>query len=80
MSSEESTQRVTVDACGTFCPVPILELAKVARRSQPGTRIELLATDPAVEGDVRAWCASTGHLVVSQTRVGARFHALIHLR
>jgi TusA-related sulfurtransferase len=54
-----------VDATGTACPVPIIELAKAIRRLNAGELVALLATDPAVKQDVLAWCASTGHQLVS---------------
>ncbi len=53
-----------VDARATFCPVPILELAKKLRGLADGAIVELLATDPAVESDVQAFAASTGHELV----------------
>ncbi len=54
-----------VDATGTACPVPIIELAKAVRRLRAGEIVLLLASDPAARQDVIAWCASTGHQLVS---------------
>jgi TusA-related sulfurtransferase len=54
-----------VDATGTACPIPIIELAKAIRRVEAGQLIALLATDPAAKQDVAAWCAATGHQLVS---------------
>lgn len=54
-----------IDARETFCPVPILHLARALRTVQAGTTVTLLATDPAVEKDLEAFCASTGHVLVS---------------
>ena len=56
---------VTVDACGLYCPQPIIRLAVVARNATPGTEIELLADDPGVREDLPAWCAGQGHTLVS---------------
>jgi TusA-related sulfurtransferase len=80
VSSRAAPEVIAVDACGAACPVPILELAKAARRQGPGTLLTLWATDPAVERDVAAWCAATGHRLVSQDREGPRYRALIELR
>jgi tRNA 2-thiouridine synthesizing protein A len=55
---------VRVDASGTFCPVPILEIAKAVRPLAPGTLVELVATDPGVAQDLPAWCDATGHHLV----------------
>jgi tRNA 2-thiouridine synthesizing protein A len=68
-----------VDASGRPCPVPILELAKVARACPPGTLVALLATDPAVEGDVRTWCESTGNTLVSLQASAGVFRAEIRV-
>jgi TusA-related sulfurtransferase len=54
-----------IDATGTACPIPIIELAKAIRRVKAGQLIALLATDPAAKQDVPAWCAATGHQLVS---------------
>ncbi|MGQ0505997.1 MAG: sulfurtransferase TusA family protein [Myxococcaceae bacterium] len=70
---------VQVNACDTFCPVPIVELAKAVRKSRAGDEIELLATDPAMEGEVRAWCDATGHLLLEQAREGDLFRARIQV-
>lgn len=37
-------------------------LAARARRLPPGSRIRLLASDPAAPLDLPAWCHLTGHL------------------
>ena len=58
---------LTIDATGTACPVPIIELAKAIRRLAAGETLVLLATDPAARRDVEAWCASTGHQLISVT-------------
>lgn len=70
---------VVVDASGAACPVPILELAKEARRSAPGSLVELVATDPAVEADLSAWCAATGSELLSLERKRGVYRAHVRL-
>ncbi len=67
--SQDMAER-TVDARGKFCPVPILELSKAMREAGDGDELRLLATDPAVEPDVKAYCAATGHELLSLAREG----------
>jgi TusA-related sulfurtransferase len=55
----------TVDTTGAACPVPIIELAKAIARASAGDVVVLLASDPAARKDVQAWCASTGHRLLS---------------
>lgn len=56
---------LTVDARGTFCPVPILRLAQAVRAVGAGQELLLLATDHGVEEDLAAWCRATGHDLLS---------------
>ena len=56
---------LTVDARGLWCPMPILALAKALKTLRPGDLVRVIATDPAFEPDVQAFCASTGHTLVA---------------
>ena len=47
---------IEVDARGLRCPLPVIHLAAAARDAPAGTRIIVLATDPAARHDVPAWC------------------------
>jgi len=62
------------------CPLPILALAKAVRGAPAGERLELLATDPAVESDLRAFCAATGHSLEWIRREGDMFRAEVCVR
>lgn len=50
-----------VDARGMRCPIPVLRLAQAATEVPHGTEIEVWATDPAAEPDIRAWARMRGH-------------------
>ncbi|MDM7831421.1 sulfurtransferase TusA family protein [Cellulomonas edaphi] len=58
---------VVVDARGLRCPAPVIRLARAARAASAGTRITVLATDPAAVHDVPAWARMRGHAMVSST-------------
>jgi tRNA 2-thiouridine synthesizing protein A len=68
---------VRVDAAGTYCPIPILRLAKAVRPLAPGTLVELVATDRGVQQDLPAWCEATGHQLVSLEQQGDRWVAWV---
>ncbi len=68
---------VRVDASGTWCPVPILRIAKAVRPLGPGVLVELVATDPGVQKDLPAWCESTGHRLLGLERQGASWVAWV---
>ena len=58
------TPRV-LDCRGLFCPVPIVRTADEMKRMVEGEEVELLADDPGVPGDLKAWCRGSGHELVS---------------
>jgi cysteine desulfurase len=51
----------TVDALGTYCPVPLHLLARAIVTVEVGETVELLADDPLIRIDLPAWCHDTGH-------------------
>ncbi|MEM0149885.1 MAG: sulfurtransferase TusA family protein [Candidatus Micrarchaeaceae archaeon] len=59
--------RIFVDARGSSCPGPIVELSKAYRNASVGDTIELWATDPGVKADVAAWAEKTKNKVESIT-------------
>jgi tRNA 2-thiouridine synthesizing protein A len=71
---------LVIDAKGTYCPVPILRLARAAQGAPEGTEVQVVATDPAFCADVRAWCEATGHELVSLTDEAGAHRALVRLR
>lgn len=50
-----------VDGGDRACGELLLVLAARARQLPPGSRIRLLASDPAAPLDLPAWCHLTGH-------------------
>jgi tRNA 2-thiouridine synthesizing protein A len=53
--------QIDVDARGMRCPLPVIRLAEAARDAPSGTRIVVLANDPAARHDIPAWCRMRGH-------------------
>lgn len=53
-----------VDSRGTSCPGPITDLIRAYRKASNGDTIELLATDPGVKADAKAWCERTKNELV----------------
>ena len=74
-----ANQRRLVDSRGSFCPGPITDLFKAFRASSVGDEIELLATDPAAEPDVKAWAAKSGNQVVEVTRQDGHLRILVRI-
>lgn len=49
-----------IDCLGQPCPVPVIELAKALADVALGSKVTLLADDPAAASDVAAWCRMRG--------------------
>lgn len=71
---------ILIDARGLKCPRPIIELAKARRIHPAGSVLEIFADDMAFESDVRAWCETTGNLLLSLGRQDGASVARIELR
>jgi cysteine desulfurase len=63
-AAEETTSggdsAVTVDALGSLCPLPVIELAKRIGEVPVGGVITVLADDEAARVDIPAWCEMRG--------------------
>jgi TusA-related sulfurtransferase len=60
---------LTIDARGTVCPAPIIELARRIGDVAPGGVVLVIADDAAARHDVPAWCGMRGHEYVGETSV-----------
>ncbi len=63
----------TLDAKGLNCPLPILRAKKALQGMQPGTTLEVLATDPGSVKDFEAFCRTTGNELVASSVEGKVF-------
>jgi TusA-related sulfurtransferase len=57
------TARV-VDARGSFCPGPLMELIRVIRESAPGQVIAVYSSDSGSRIDIPKWVEKAGHRLV----------------
>ena len=61
----------TIDARGSFCPGPLMELIRAIRESQVGDVLAVLSSDKGSRADIPKWIAKAGHrLVALETRDG----------
>ena len=54
----------TVDARGSFCPGPLMELIRVIRESQVGDVIAVYSSDKGSKTDIPKWVEKAGHRLV----------------
>lgn len=57
-----------VDARGSFCPGPLMELIAAMKQMQVGDTLELLSTDVGSAKDVPEWVNKVGHEMQSSER------------
>ena len=62
-----STTRV-VDARGSFCPGPLMELIRAIRESEPSQVIAVYSTDSGSKTDIPKWVEKAGHRLVEVER------------
>jgi len=66
-----------LDCTGMACPLPVVKTSQAVKKMELGQVLELLATDPGVEPDMRAWSRRTGNELISIEKRDSVFHVLI---
>jgi tRNA 2-thiouridine synthesizing protein A len=54
----------TVDARGSYCPGPLMELIRAIRESAPGQVIAVYTSDSGSKTDIPMWVGKAGHRLV----------------
>jgi len=54
-----------VDARGSFCPGPLMELIRAIRESQVGDVIAVYSSDNGSKTDIPRWIEKAGHRLVA---------------
>ena len=63
-----------VDARGSFCPGPLMELIAAMKEIEVGDEVEVLSTDEGSANDVPEWLDKVGHELVSNSQEDGIFH------
>jgi len=66
-----------LDCRGMQCPVPVIKTAQAIKTIDSGQVLELLATDPGVEPDMKAWSTRTGNELLKIEKEGDVFHVFL---
>ena len=56
-----------VDARGSYCPGPLMELIRAIRESVPGQQIAVYSTDSGSRVDIPKWVDKAGHRLIGVT-------------
>ena len=66
-----------IDACGSFCPGPLMELIAGMKLAQVGDTLELLSTDKGSAADVPEWIRKVGHELVDNREEKGVWHITV---
>ena len=55
----------TIDARGSFCPGPLMELIRGIREAQVGDVIAVLSSDKGSKIDIPKWIEKAGHRLIA---------------
>ena len=73
MTDDTIEANVFLDACGLFCPEPVMLLHNKIRDMQSGEVLELTATDPSTTRDVPKFCHFLGHELLASREQDGQF-------
>ncbi|MBL4615983.1 MAG: sulfurtransferase TusA family protein [Magnetovibrio sp.] len=60
----------TLDTSGKCCPMPMVEMNQAIRKMDPGSILEVIATDPGTRDDISSWCQRKGHELLELSEEG----------
>ena len=66
-----------LDASGLNCPMPILRTKKALKGMSSAEVLKVIATDPASENDMEAFCRQAGHTLLQTETSDEKFLFLI---
>ncbi len=70
-ATRTTTPTRTIDARGSFCPGPLMELIRGIREAQVGDILTVLSSDKGSKVDIPKWIEKAGHRLISvETRDG----------
>lgn len=71
------TNAKVIDARGSFCPGPLMELIRAIKEAQVGEVIELLSSDKGTAQDVPEWVAKVGHELLGSEEKDGVWHVKV---
>ena len=63
----EAARPRVVDARGSYCPGPLMELIRAIREAQVGDVLEVLSSDNGSRSDIPKWIEKAGHRLIGVT-------------
>jgi len=60
----ETSPTTTIDARGSYCPGPLMELIRAIREGQVGDTLAVISSDTGSKTDIPAWVEKAGHRLI----------------
>ena len=70
-------EKKLIDARGTFCPGPLMELIAGIKLIEVGDEVEILSSDKGSGHDIPEWVNKVGHEIVSIEEVDNEWHVVV---
>ena len=70
-------EKKLIDARGSFCPGPLMELIAGMKAAQIGDELEVLSSDQGSANDIPEWIHKVGHEHLSTTEEDGVWHILV---
>jgi TusA-related sulfurtransferase len=69
--------RRLVDARGSFCPGPLMELIATMKMAQVGDELEVLSSDKGSANDIPEWVRKAKHEMVETREENSVWHIVV---
>ena len=66
-----------IDARGSFCPGPLMELIAGMKAAKVGDELEVLSTDKGSAADIPEWVKKVGHEILATTEENGVWHITV---
>lgn len=66
-----------IDARGSFCPGPLMELIKGIKRAAVGDVVEVISSDQGSKVDIPEWVNKMGHEIVHEKEDGEDYYIAV---
>ncbi len=70
-------ERKTIDARGSFCPGPLMELIAGMKMANVGDELEVLSSDKGSATDVPEWIKKVGHELLETREENGVWHIIV---
>ncbi len=71
------TEKTVIDARGTFCPGPLMELIAGIKQGDVGEEFEVLSSDEGSANDIPEWINKVGHELLDSFDKDGVWHIII---